>query len=147
MNTIEVQDYLTESEMKDIATQVFRETCQDKYRKDHERIISNSAYEVVVKIIKEHYPENLESLVAKKTIDVINDLSPTVLFGAKNAWDRETTGGFEALKLAIKNNQELINLKAIDIINNYESLDSEEYVMEILREEIASKLFNNKEHK
>ena len=32
MKTIEVMDYLTESEMKDIAKQVFREVCQDKYK-------------------------------------------------------------------------------------------------------------------
>jgi len=141
MKTIEVMDYLTESEMKDIAKQVFREVCQDKYKKDHERIISNSGYEIIVKLIKEHYPENLEELVANKAIQVINDLSPTTLFGCKNAWDKETTGGFEALQSAIKNNLNLINEKATQMISDYKCLDNEEYIMELLREEIASKMF------
>ena len=75
MQTIEIMDYLSESEMKDIAAQVFKERCQDKYNKDHERIISNSAYEIVVKIIKNHYPENIEDLVSKKV-----SLYPSISF-------------------------------------------------------------------
>tara|TARA_R110000744_G_scaffold216325_10_gene335154 strand:+ start:419 stop:856 length:438 start_codon:yes stop_codon:yes gene_type:complete len=141
MKSIEIADYVSESEMKSIAQQVFKERCIDSFKKDHDRIISNAGYAVIVKIIKENYPEGLEELVAKKAIDVINDLSSLTLFGPKNAWDRETTGGFEALQKAIKDNSSLINDKAISIISEFRCNDSEEYIAEILRETISNKLF------
>ena len=142
MSTIEVMDYLTESEMKDIAKQVFRETCQDKYKKDHERIISNSGYEIIVKLIKEHYPESLEELVAKKSIDVINNLSSTTLFGCKNAWGKETTGGFEALQKAVKDNSDLIQEKAIKLIEEYKCFDTESYIESLVKDEVITRLFS-----
>ena len=145
MKSIEIADYISESEMKSIAQQVFKERCTEAFKKEHDRIISNSGYAVIVKIIKENYPEGLEELVAKKAISVIDNLSSTVLFGAKNAWDRETTGGFESLQKAIKDNSSLINDKAISIINNIKSHDCEEYVSEILRETISDRLFGDKE--
>lgn len=144
MNAIEVMDYLSESEMKDIAKQVFRESCQDKYKKDHERIITNSAYEIIVEIIKDYYPEGLEDLVAKKSVDVINNLSSTVLFGQKNVWDRETTGGFESLQKAIADNSELIQNKAKKMIKEYRCIDNESYIEDLIKEEIVSRLFNKK---
>lgn len=144
MKSIDIADYVSESEMKGIAMQVFKERCIDSYKKDHERIISNTAYEVIVKLIKQHYPEGLEKLVADKSVDIINNLSSSILFGCKNAWDRETTGGFEALQKAIDNNKDLINNKAIKIIEEYQSLDNEEYVSEILRETISNRLFGDK---
>mgnify|MGYP003670589213 FL=1 len=142
MNTIEVMDYLSESEMKDIAAQVFKERCQDKFNKDHERIISNVGYEIVVKIIKEHYPENLEELVAKKAVEVINGMSSHTLFSPKNAWDRETTGGFEALRKAVKDNDDLIQEKAVKMIEEYKSFDTESYIESLVKDEIINRLFN-----
>tara|TARA_R110000851_G_scaffold331603_1_gene505982 strand:+ start:1364 stop:1801 length:438 start_codon:yes stop_codon:yes gene_type:complete len=144
MKSIEIADYVSESEMKAIAQQVFKERCIESFKKDHDRIISNSGYAVIVKIVKENYPEGLEELVAKKAIDVIDNLSSLTLFGPRNAWDRETTGGFEALQKAIKDNSSLINDKAISIINEFKSYDCEEHVAEILRETISDRLFGDK---
>ena len=142
MQTIEIMDYLSESEMKDIAAQVFKERCQDKFNKDHERIISNTGYEIVVKLIKEHYPENLEDLISKKAIDVIDGMSSHTLFAPKNAWDRETTGGFEALQKAVRDNDDLIQEKAVKMIEEYKSFDTESYIESLVKDEIIDRLFN-----
>ena len=45
--------YLTEDEMRDIAEQEFRDMVRNKSSKDLERIISNSAYQVVWKAVDE----------------------------------------------------------------------------------------------
>jgi hypothetical protein len=141
---INVSDHLTESEMKYIATSVFEEACREKFNKDHERLISNAGYEVVVKIIKQHYPEGLEQKVAEKSVEVINNLTPLTLFGPKNAWDRETTGGMEALQNAIKENKKLINDKAIQLIKRFSCSTANDYIESILREEILERLFGGK---
>lgn len=144
---INFSDHLTSEEMKSIAERAFKDhcVCQFTDNKNVERIIGNTAFNSASEIVSSHYGDDLQSLVNEKVIKAINKIDTFMIFKAADAWDRDSTKGFEMLKLAVSNNEQLINEKAASIIRDANVRDAEEYVMDILRESIAEKLFTNSE--
>lgn len=134
--TVNVDDYITEEEKRDIAKSAFHAVCVQKAKDDFERILSNAGYDLVEREVNEAFDGNMRETVKKKAIEVINSLSHLSVFRPKNAWDKEETKGWAYLQSALDENRELIHDKVVEIIQGISS----ESIREILEERLLDAL-------
>ena len=101
MSAIAFEDYLSEERKQEIAEAAFRDICEEKFRRDAERIFSNAAHEVVWKIVDGAFDGRAAEMIAAKVPVIIEGLTEYSIFRAKSVFDREESPGHEALKEAI----------------------------------------------
>lgn len=160
---INIDDYLSEEEKKEIAIDVFRQqvksqlfkSCDGTVQSDSEvqRIIGNITHEIVFKEVQKYIPdvkeqiqENVKKSLSKK------DLS-YYIFRTKDLWDKEEGLGTTYLKQAIKENELIFKNRIKEVMANYD-------LEPTLTEEISSRfeklaetmyglsdLFHNKNNK
>ena len=85
--TINVDDYLSESDKRRIVTDAFSAAAAAHAQKDFERIISNSAYYLVGEIVDQHFDGSMVATLKDKAISV----SPR----ASGRGTRETRSAFQ----------------------------------------------------
>ena len=75
--TININDYISQDEMRDIAVDTFRNLCISKLNAESEmqRILSNQAYAIVGKLIDEKYNRNMEEYLTEKCDKLLSDES------------------------------------------------------------------------
>lgn len=115
MSTLEinVDDYLSEDEKTQITVNAFREACF-KHFKDEDsvkRIISNSAYDIVYRMVDESFNIELEYFLQARVVELVKNLSEYNLFQKPNAWSRESNSAYQILERALIDNKELIESK------------------------------------
>jgi hypothetical protein len=112
MNTLEINidEYITEEEKKLIAKEAFKEACWLKFKDENavQRIITNSAYDIVYKMVDEHFNLNLELMFEDKVVETINTMNWFHLFKKPDAWSRESNSAYQILERALLDNKELI---------------------------------------
>jgi hypothetical protein len=138
--TFNVSDYLSEDEMKNIAAQEFRAACANSSSKNFERIISNSAYDLVGELVDQHFDGKLVEVLKANTIKVIEGLSSHTVFSPPSAWDRAASKGFEHLQSLLDENKPMIEHRLRSIIANYNSEELREMVERQVGEAIIAKL-------
>ena len=133
---IELDDYISEEEKKEIVIETFRENIEgafgggefDQSSKERERIINNS----VAKWIEQHIESilteddiNVLTENVKKTIHEKNDYSFYV-FAKPDIWDRTEYSAYKIIAQAVKENENYIKekvtesiKKTFDISDNY----------------------------
>jgi hypothetical protein len=111
-----INQYLSEEDKKRIATQVWREQLEAKFKSDGERIISNAAYDIVSKMCDDIVPDFHELLV-EKVKGVVKGLSAHTVFGPPNAWDRKATIGWTMMNEIVATKRERIDNKVDKIID------------------------------
>lgn len=141
-NTIEIDlnDYITEDERKEMARDVFRAACDRQSQQDFERILSNSAYQLVARIVDEHFDGEMIETVKARAIDVINGMTSSTVFSAPNAWDRAASKGFQHLQSAVDSSKDMIRSRVESIISGYDSEDLREMVERQVGSAIIRKL-------
>lgn len=141
-NTIEIDlnDYLTEDERKEIALDVFRSACARQTQGEFERIISNSAYFLVSDLVDQHFSGGMVEVLKAKTIHVIENLSSHTVFSPPSAWDRAASKGFEHLQALLDEQKPLIADRLKTVIANYNSEDLREMVERQVGQVIINKL-------
>lgn len=118
MSNFNIEDYLTDSEKKEIAMQVWKEKLSAKFEKDQERIISNAAYQIVSTMCDEVVP-NFNSLLVEKVKGVITTLTAHTVFNKPDAcWDRDGNSSYHLLKSIVASKKERINNKVDNIIDS-----------------------------
>lgn len=102
---INVRDYLSEEEMKEIAKQTFKGLVIDHFKsgkstldKNIERVISNAAYDTIYKTVDELLGDDSKKLLAKKIAKQIETFSAFNLFDKPDAWCKETNGAYDHLQ-------------------------------------------------
>lgn len=121
--TINIDDYISEAEKKDIAREVFRDECLDKYNSSHslnEILFSNAAYEVVRKMVDENVDkeQNLDDIIMSHVLRIISELSKFDLFRASSErWDKDISTSQQILDKCVQDNQSLIHDKVVELIN------------------------------
>lgn len=114
---IELTDYLSDKEIKDIIKEEFRNEVQRNIQKNGiSTLIANIGYENVFNIINNEIPE-YENQVKEKTKEVIENLSSYCVFRKKDLIDKEDSLGQKYLEEAIRDNKNIINKKVVDIFN------------------------------
>jgi len=138
--TINVDDYLSESDKRRIVTDAFSAAAAAHAQKDFERIISNSAYYLVGEIVDQHFDGNMVATLKDKAISVINNLSSSTVFSPPNAWDRAASKGFEHMQSALDELKPMIHQRVHDLIARYSSEELRSLIEEQIGDAIIKKL-------
>ncbi|MCE1084995.1 hypothetical protein LU642_30980 [Pseudomonas asiatica] len=138
--TINVDDYLSESDKRRIVTDAFSAAAAAHAQKDFERIISNSAYYLVGEIVDQHFDGNMVATLKDKAISVINNLSSSTVFSPPNAWDRAASKGFEHMQSALDELKPMIHQRVHDLIARYNSEELRSLIEEQIGDAIIKKL-------
>lgn len=118
--TVNIENYLSESEIKEIVIDQVRSEVSKLFKNEQEaqRLLSNLSYEIVFNEVDKVVPNSL-SLITEKVNDLITskDLSFYVFYDGE--YSKESLG-MTYLKDAIKQNKDLINQKVKDTITNHD---------------------------
>lgn len=135
-----IEDYLTEDEQNRVA----KEVLTDRLRIDEknlERIISNTAYEMVHKMVDECFGNKLEILLAEKVKKIILELNEFSVFKKPNAWNREPNHAYEILQKAIEDNKDLITEQVKEALPEQSKKMLKDNLKELVIEAVHNQLF------
>lgn len=130
---IDINDYITEEEKKEIAIQTFANQVKKELFKSSEgtiqsdseiqRIIGNISYEIVMQQVQKHIPD-CEKMIKEKTIETLNKADFSYhLFKKKDAWDREESLAIVYMNEAIKQSKDIFQNRIKETIANYDLTD------------------------
>jgi transcription termination factor NusB len=136
MNTINLEDYLSEDDKIAIAKDAFREHCAKMVQKDFERIITNSAYHVIWEAVAEQFDGDLEETLKSNVYDIINDMSAFTVFRTHNAWNRTANTPFETLCNSVKANKDLLDAKVKQAIGNLTKKDMKDVALKLVEQKV-----------
>lgn len=139
-STFDVASYLTEEEMKRIASEEFRAVCARSSKENFERIISNSAYYMVGEAVDAHFDGGMVELLKANAIKVIKNLSSSTVFSPPNAWDRASSKGFDHMQSALDELKPMIQSRVAELIAGYNSEDLRELIERQIGDAIMNKL-------
>ena len=135
---INIEDYLTEEEIKEIVKEEFRDKIKESLRRNGVTTwIANMGYKNVLEIINTEIPE-YETLVKEKTKEVIEGLSSYSVFRKADLVDREDSLGQKYLEKSVEENKEIINNKVIKIFNELGKQDISYEISNIIEEKIEN---------
>lgn len=144
---INIEDYLSDDEIKQIVKEEFRNKVQENLRRNGVKTwIANLGYQNVLEIINTEIPE-YESLVKEKTKEAIEGLTSYSVFRKKGLIDDEDSLGQKYLEQAVENNKEIINQKIINIFNELAEEDIFYEIENIISEKIENIFSKKKEEK
>lgn len=129
---ININDYISEEEKKDIAKDVFRQQIKTQLFKsadgtiqsdaEIQRIIGNISHEIVFKEVQKYIPD-YKTLIDKKVKQILSkDLSYHV-FRKKDAWEKKESLAISFLNEEIKANEKVFKEKIRETIANYDLSD------------------------
>lgn len=137
---IDLNEYLSEDERKQIAREEFRNQCARISQKDFERIISNSAYYMVGETVDAHFDGGMVEVLKANAIKVIKNLSSSTVFSPPSAWDRASSKGFDHMQAALDELKPMIQARVAELIASYNSEELREIIERQVGEAIISKL-------
>lgn len=114
--TVNVFDYLTDADMRQIMIDEFRVVAAQKAREDFQRILDNAAYELVRKEVDAVFDGGMAEAVKTRAIAVIDKLSDFTVFRKPDAWDREASKGWVHLQAAMDEAKPLISARVQQIV-------------------------------
>ena len=132
MNTINITDYLSEEEMKEIAIEEFRARLRGNSQQDIERIASNAAYKVIWKAIDEIYDGEVDKVLKDKVIEILSDLSTFNVFAKPNAWDRAENAPYTTLCDVVKEHRGELDEKVKQSISQLTKKDMKDVAMKLV---------------
>ena len=116
--TIDVSDYLNESEIKELVKEQLRYEVS-KFFKDEsnaQRLLSNLSYQIVFDEVDKIIPNSRE-LVISKTNEVLNDIKSFSVF-RDGSYGGSKSLAYQILEESVRNNRSLINDKVKEVITN-----------------------------
>ena len=134
---IDITAYLDADEMKQIARDTFAQHCLQKFRDDHERIFSNAAHHIVLKLVNEAVDGKAMELVAENTKRCIKQLSPFTVFGRKGVYDRDNTEGYKLMVASVKKHAERVENRVAAMID---TISKDDVLNAIMDGDISLKL-------
>lgn len=112
MSTLEINidNYITEEEKKQIAKETFQQACFMHFKDEDsvKRIISNSAYDIVYKMVDEHFNLDLELFFEDKIVEIINKMDWFHLFKKPDSWSCESNSAYQILEKTLLDNKDII---------------------------------------
>ncbi len=118
MSTLEINidDYITEEEKKQIAKEAFKEACKLRFKDEDtvKRIIANSAYDIVYRMVDESFNIELEYFLQDRVIELVKNLNEYHLFKRPDAWSRESNSAYQILERILLDNKGLIESTVVE---------------------------------
>lgn len=146
--TIDIKNYLTEEEIRNICEDQLRSSIAYQFRQEREitRLISNLSYEFMFKVISSEIGCDSFELILKKVKELIEKGSDIryLLFHRANDYDKIDSPSITMINKALKDNEDLIRTKVVEAISKY-SINEDEF-REFILSVIDEKLFLNKKN-
>lgn len=137
---INIQDYMTEEDMRRIAQEEFRAMCAFSTKENFERILSNAAYSMVHQEVDKVFDGGMAQTVKENAVKIIQDFSAYSVFRAPDAWGREASKGWTYMQSAIESAKPLIDEKIASYVRNMPEDELRELVADRFAEAMISRL-------
>ena len=156
---INIDDYLSEEEKKEIAIDAFKESIWDSLRdgrnknktnyEDYERVISNSVYHFLEDKIDTMLDCDTNEMIKSKVDDIIENYDYKFnLFRKKGAWQKEDSPAQTIAKQAVESHRgemtTRIHNKLNETIDNVDFDTVYELFTDIFQDFLAARLTNDK---
>lgn len=132
---IEINEYLDQETMQQVAEDVFREAVRRELSRESEvqRILSNISYDIVQQAVNEVVPRYKDIIVenVKKQLDDFH--ASYYIFRRKDAWEKENGVGTDILNEEVRAEKDKIVQKVKDAIDSF---DARALVADVFRAEI-----------
>lgn len=146
---IEITDYFSEDEIREIAEQELRAAFREQFQKeaDVERVIVNLSLEYVYSLVAEQWDGNFNELLRDKVREAIEQGVHYYVFRRKNAWDRSESPAVAILDDECRNSRPLIRECVEKHIKEYQfhELDRNE-IGDVIYDVIMERILNPKQH-
>lgn len=131
---ININDYLSEEEKKELVIQTFKETVKRELLDGHsdntiqsdseiQRVIGNISHNIVMEEVQKYIP-NCEQLIKDKTIEIIQKENFSHrIFHKKDVWDNEESKAITYMNEVINNSKAEFQKKIKDAILAYDPSD------------------------
>lgn len=143
--TINIEDYLSKEEIKDIAKEQIACAIREKFKKesDIERIITNLSYEFLFKAVSESVGEDAFERIRGKVTELLEDDSHIryCLWRKKDAWENEESPAITILNKAIEDNRGLIENRVFEMVSNYDFNETKDEIYSVVCNAIEKQLF------
>lgn len=143
--SINIEDYLSKEEIKEIAKEQISYVIQEKFRKENdiECIITNLSYGFLFKAVSEAIGKDSLDMIKDKVVELLMDDSNIryLLWRKKDAWENEESPAVTIMNQAIKDNHSLIESKVYGLIDNYDFNEAKDEIYDILCDAISKQLF------
>jgi hypothetical protein len=122
---IDVEDYLSHEEIKDICEEQVRESVSKQLRReqDFERIFSNAAYHIMFQLIDDAFDEDIKEVLKKKTLEILNTKTEFGIFRKRDAWEKDESFAYAYVQTVVTDNMHLIHDKIISEIQRIPKKD------------------------
>lgn len=145
---INIEDYLSELEIKEIAKEQLEYSFKELFRKeaDIERILSNISHEFVFDLINSQCDCDLEQILKDTIKDTLQNKDISFyLFRRKDAWDRSESPMIKIIDEEVINSRPLIKEMIEKHIEKYpfNELDKNE-IVDTISDVIKERLFGDK---
>lgn len=139
--TINLDDYLSEEEKKQICVDVFRDMAIAQINKAPERIFSNAAYHVVFQMVDDAIDGDTSQIIRDKAVEIIGKLSEHTVFRKADAWHNEQSRAYTYLNQAVHDNKSILESAVIEQLGAINKQSMRESVGEAIKEIVADRLF------
>lgn len=113
---INIDDYLTEEDRRQIARDEFRAACARRSHADFERILSNAAYDLVQKEVDAAFDGNMAEIIRSKSTEIIKGLTGFSVFRAPSAYDKEASKAWQYMQEAIEAARPVLHERMLAIV-------------------------------
>lgn len=146
---INIEDYLSQEEMKEIVKEQFSQAVKEQFRKpsDIERVMTNLSYEYLFKAVSEAIGKDSVEFIKDKVVNLLQDDSHIsyLMWRRKDAWENDESPAITAMNNAIKDNEDLIKSRVYSLISNYDFNEVKDEIYTVLCESLQRQLFGNRE--
>lgn len=145
---IEIDDYLSEDEKKELAQDVFKDMCRNYFRcKDDPeaellRLAGNSAHIIVVDYLNKMYDRDIEEIIKERIIEILDSDKISYEVFRKSYGYGSNGKGLDLVEKYISENKELVREKVIEAINSFEYSETVAHEVCSQVEEVASKFYD-----
>lgn len=144
--TVDLNEYLSEDEKRQIAREAFREVAASVAHKDFERIMSNASYQVAFqeadRVLAELGEEGRQ-IIAAKVKDCLKELGAFQVFRQADAWQRSESPAFSMMCEAVRDNKPLIEQRVSEALRGISYDDLRDRVDELIVSVLESRLSIN----
>lgn len=140
---VNIEEYLSGDEIKNIIVQEFRSHIQQHFKKesDMQRILTNTAYLTIYKELNEITDNQAERIIKDKLNELLQKpLYFGEVFRCKDVWDKDESKAFKILMNTVEENRQLLSDKVKDCIHNLPKKDIQPTIKEAVLKKI-SKMF------
>lgn len=145
---INIENYLSEEEIKEICKDAIRSVIASQYRNEVEtkRLISNLSYEILFDQISETINQDASELVRKNVIEILGDKSAYryLVFRRKDCVSNTDSKACIILDEVVEGAKDVIKEKVLEVISKYDFGNSREIcdrIQDCFNEIIEERIF------